>query len=80
MRWFGPRRQDAAAHAPRCATCRHFDNAPASLEAAFPNLAAMSSGYGSVRSHDGICAVRGLYLPAADGCGQHDAAVWPTAA
>lgn len=79
MRWFGPTRQEKAARGPRCATCRHFDNAPASLEAAFPNLAAMSSGYGSVRSHDGICGALGLYLPATDGCEQHAAAL-PVAA
>jgi hypothetical protein len=56
------------APASRCEACRHFTNDPAALEAAFPNLAAMSSGYGSVRAADGICGLRGLYLPATDGC------------
>jgi len=39
----------------RCRGCRHFRNDAAYLEAACVGLAALSSGYGSVRSDDGIC-------------------------
>lgn len=52
----------------RCRDCRHFENRPEALEAAFGNLAAMSSASASVRNQDGICALRALYLPASAGC------------
>lgn len=54
--------------APRCGACRHFSNAPAALEAAFPGLTAMSSGHASVRAEDGLCARRDLYLSARATC------------
>ena len=57
-----------AAPAHCCGACAHFDNAPASLEAAFGGLSAMSSGYASVRAEDGLCARRGLYLSARESC------------
>lgn len=53
-----------------CGSCRHFDNAPESLEAAFPGLTAMGSGHASVRAADGLCQKRGLYLPPQDLCGK----------
>jgi hypothetical protein len=54
----------------RCRDCRHFENGAAALEAAFRNLAAMSSGHASVRDQDGICGLRQIYLPASAGCGR----------
>ncbi|MCK8783536.1 hypothetical protein M0638_03965 [Roseomonas sp. NAR14] len=63
----------APAYSPgrRCAACRHFEAGAAAVEAAFPGLAAMSSGWASVREADGLCARRGLYLSARDGCSDH---------
>ena len=58
----------AAGASDSCRSCRHFDNAPASLEQAFGNLAAMSSGYASVRAEDGVCRLRGIYLSAGASC------------
>ncbi len=52
------------ATAPRCAACRHFDNAPESLEGAIPGLKVMGSGYGAARAEDGLCEIRGRYLSA----------------
>ena len=75
MRWpWAKAERGSAAPAARCRTCAHFDNAPARLEAAFGNLASMSSGFASVRAEDGICGARGLYLSAGAGCGDHVAA------
>jgi hypothetical protein len=51
-----------------CASCRHFHNEPAKLEAAFPGLTAMGSGFAAVRAQDGLCALRGVYLPSHGGC------------
>ena len=65
----------------RCASCRHFDNSPAALEAAFPGLDAMMSAYASVRGSDGICKFHSIYLPASDVCEYYAAkAVSPRAA
>lgn len=57
-----------------CRTCRHFDGDPAAIEAAFPNLASMSSGFGSVRAGDGLCRLRSIYLSGRAGCPSHAAA------
>jgi hypothetical protein len=51
-----------------CRFCRHFRNDPAYLEAAFPGLTSMSSGYGSVRANDGICLQHERYLSAESSC------------
>jgi hypothetical protein len=52
-----------------CGACRHFDNEAATLEASFAGLVAMGSGFASVRARDGICTLRGVYLPDRAGCG-----------
>lgn len=51
-----------------CGACVAFDADPARIEAAFPGLAAMSSGYASVRAADGLCARHARYLPASATC------------
>ncbi len=51
-----------------CGGCQNFDGDPAAVERAFRGLASMGSGYGSVRGHDGLCALHGLYLPANAAC------------
>lgn len=74
MRWpWGGGARDTPATAGQCRTCAHFDNAPATLEAAFGNLASMSSGFASVRAEDGICHARGIYLSSRAGCTSHRA-------
>jgi hypothetical protein len=55
----------------QCASCAHFRNDPAYLESAFPGLTSLSSGYGSVRSNDGLCARHELYLGAGAWCGAY---------
>lgn len=55
----------------RCGTCAHFDNDPQRLERRFGNLAAMSSGFASVKAGDGLCRRAGLYLPAGETCPDH---------
>ena len=60
----------------RCGGCRYFDNNSATLEASFSGLAAMGSGFASVRASDGICRLKGLYLSARAGC-RHFKAVEP---
>jgi hypothetical protein len=62
----GQRRQNTEPHC--CGRCVHFGNAPAAIEAAFKGLTAMSSGHASVRSHDGLCDLHGLYLSYRDCC------------
>ncbi len=54
-----------------CGNCRHFANAPASLEAHLPGLQCMGSGYSSVRDRDGICHFHGLYLSADSVCDKY---------
>ena len=54
----------------KCRHCRHFRNDPRFLEAAFPGLTSMSSGYGSVRAEDGICLKHERYLNAESSCPQ----------
>lgn len=74
MRWPWNRvARDTPAPAGQCRTCAHFDNAPATLEAEFGNLASMSSGFASVRTEDGICRARDIYLSARAGCNSHRA-------
>lgn len=48
----------------RCGQCRHFDNAPKTLELTLPGLRVMGSGYSSVRVNDGLCAHHDRYLSA----------------
>jgi hypothetical protein len=52
----------------KCRFCRHFRNDSAFLEASFPGLTSMSSGYGSVRADDGICLRHDRYLSAESSC------------
>jgi hypothetical protein len=59
-----------------CGSCRHFDNAPASFERAFPGLLSFSSGSASVRGQDGICLLHERLVSARSGCKQHDTAKW----
>jgi hypothetical protein len=47
---------------PCCADCRHFSNAPQTLEAALPGLRVLGSGYSAVRGSDGLCAKHERYL------------------
>ncbi len=63
----------ASRDARRCGTCTHFDNDPRTLERTFSNLAVMSSGFASVKSRDGLCNLRHIYLPAGEGCIDHAA-------
>ena len=51
-----------------CRFCRHFRNDARFLEASFPGLTSMSSGYGSVRADDGICLRHDRYLSAESSC------------
>jgi hypothetical protein len=52
----------------KCRHCRHFRNDSEFLEASFPGLTSMSSGYGSVRAEDGICIRHDRYLSAESSC------------
>ncbi len=51
-----------------CQHCAHFENDPALIEAVYPGLTAMSSGFASVRDRDGFCNYNQLYLSARDSC------------
>jgi hypothetical protein len=53
---------------PVCQNCMHFQNQPALIEAAYPGLTALSSGFASVRDQDGFCNYHQLYLSARDSC------------
>ena len=53
-----------------CRNCAHFVNDPARIEAMVPGLAAMGSAWASVRSDDGICALRDRVMSGRDGCGR----------
>lgn len=55
----------------RCATCRHFDNAPATVETTLPGIRSFGSAESAVRSADGVCALTGRYLSAARTCDRH---------
>ena len=52
----------------RCGDCVHFAGSPAAIEARVPGITAMGSAWASVRSQDGICTLRDIYLPARAGC------------
>jgi hypothetical protein len=58
----------SAADAPSCLACRHFKDAPAELEAAFPGLSSLSSAYAAVRWNDGICTLHERYVAATSRC------------
>jgi hypothetical protein len=53
---------------PVCQNCACFQNDPVIIEAVYPGLTAMSSGFASVRDQDGFCDYHQLYLSARDGC------------
>jgi hypothetical protein len=53
---------------PVCQNCVHFQNKPERIEAAYPGLTALSSGFASVRDRDGFCHYHQLYLSARDSC------------
>jgi hypothetical protein len=54
-----------------CPTCRFFDNAVDSIEAAFPGLKTMSSAHASVRADDGLCSLHDRYVASASTCSAH---------
>lgn len=58
----------AKVETPCCGRCRHFCNDPAKLESVFRGMTAMSSGYASVKDHDGLCDLHGVYLSYRDRC------------
>jgi len=51
-----------------CANCKHFNADPLAVEAATPGLSAMSSGFASVRSSDGLCEVHDRHVPSHATC------------
>jgi len=51
-----------------CQSCIWFQNDPSVIEATYPGLTSMSSGYASVRDHDGLCGLHKLYLSSRDSC------------
>jgi hypothetical protein len=53
---------------PQCRSCDHFRNDPKYLETVFEGLTSLSSGYGSVRSDDGVCLRHDRYLSARSSC------------
>jgi hypothetical protein len=53
---------------PTCGQCAHFQNDPAIIEATYPGLTIMSSGYAAVRDQDGLCDHNQIYLSARDSC------------
>jgi len=58
---------------PRCATCAHFDNRRAAVEAALPGLHSFGSAESAVRSADGVCSRTARYLAADRWCEEHRA-------
>jgi hypothetical protein len=56
------------ANSPSCLGCKHFNHAPADVEAALPGLSSLSSAYAAVRSDDGLCAVHHRYIAASSVC------------
>jgi hypothetical protein len=55
---------------PVCEGCKWFQNDPLLIEAIYPGLTSMSSGFASVRDRDGICQHHQRYLSARDSCEQ----------
>jgi hypothetical protein len=55
-------------NSPSCLGCKHFNHAPADVEAALPGLSSLSSAYAAVRSDDGLCAVHHRYIAASSVC------------
>lgn len=53
---------------PSCQDCAYFQNDPSHIEAAYPGLTTMSSGFASVRDRDGLCNYNQIYLSARDSC------------
>jgi hypothetical protein len=51
-----------------CANCKHFNADPRDVERATPGLNAMSSGFASVRSGDGLCDFHDRHVPAHATC------------
>jgi len=51
-----------------CQKCAYFQNDPTAIEAAYPGLTIMSSGFASVRDQDGLCSYNQIYLSARDSC------------
>lgn len=51
-----------------CATCRHFNDRPADIEAQFTGLSSLSSAYAAVRSSDGLCRIHDRYVAASSLC------------
>lgn len=62
-----PPRQEAAT---ACRNCRSFTAAALAVEAAFPGMSAMGSGFGAVRAGDGLCERHGRYLAGGNHCEQ----------
>jgi hypothetical protein len=56
---------------PRCATCAHFDNRPATVESALPGLNSFGSADSAVRATDGICGRTSRYLSSDRWCDHH---------
>jgi hypothetical protein len=56
------------APAPGCAHCRHFDAVERELESKLRNLSSLSSAYGSVRAHDGLCHHHDRYVAVSSIC------------
>jgi hypothetical protein len=52
----------------QCRACSYFRNDAKYLETAFKGLTSLGSGYGSVRSDDGICLRHDRYLSARSSC------------
>jgi hypothetical protein len=55
-------------NSPSCFECRHFEHAPAQVEAALPGLSSLSSAYAAVRCDDGLCAVHARYVASSSVC------------
>ena len=54
-----------------CRSCRHFCGAARAIEVRLAGLPALGSGYGSVRSADGLCRLHDRYLAASSSCPSH---------
>jgi len=60
----------ASAVAACCLNCAHFERDARAIEAAFPGLRALSSGFASVRADDGLCARHDRYVAGTARCAQ----------